>query len=127
VVWLEIREQVIVPLGYGKYVRSDKIIALEPIEDDRGPGRRTSVYVEQLPNPIIASRSEHTILKSIVQTPQEVLEATAALELLQDLLDDINQVGPMLRKSIKKEAGLDLDKFALKIEEIFSNQPDLEQ
>ena len=126
-VWLEIREQVIVPLGYGKYVRSDKIIALEPIEDDRGPGRRTSVYVEQLPNPIIASRSEHTILKSIVQTPQEVLEATAALELLQDLLDDINQVGPMLRKSIKKEAGLDLDKFALKIEEIFSNQPDLEQ
>ncbi len=119
-------EQVIVPLGYGKYVRSDKIIALEPIEDDRGPGRRTSVYVEQIPNPIIASRSEHTILKSIVQTPQEVLEATAALELLQDLLDDINQVGPMLRKSIKKEAGLDLDKLALKIDEILYHQADLE-
>ena len=120
--FVEIREQVIVPLGYGKYVRSDKIIALEPIEDDRGPGRRTSVYVEQIPNPIIASRSEHTILKSIVQTPQEVLEATAALELLQDLLDDINQVGPMLRKSIKKEAGLDLDKLALKIDEILYHQ-----
>ncbi|NMA54810.1 MAG: hypothetical protein GX952_02610 [Firmicutes bacterium] len=123
---MEIREQVIVPLGYGKYVRSDKVIALEPIEDDRGPGRRTSVYVEQLPRPIIASRSEHTILKSIVQTPQEVLEATAALELLQDLLDDINQIGPMLRKSIKKEAGLDLDKFAQKIEEILFYQGDLE-
>lgn len=117
-VLLEIREQVIVPLGYGKFVRSDKIIALEPIEDNRGPGRRTRVYVEQMPNPMIASRTEHAILKNIVQTPQEVLEATAALELLQDLLDDINQVGPMLRKSIKKEATLDLDQFELKIKEI---------
>jgi hypothetical protein len=127
VISVEIREQVIVPLGYGKYVRSDKIIALEPIEEDRGPGRRTSVYVEQIPNPIIASRTEHAILKNITQTPQEVLEATAALELLQDLLDDINQVGPMLRKSIKKEAGLDLDRFASKIEEILDYQTDLEQ
>lgn len=115
---MEIREQVIVPLGYGKFVRSDKIIALEPIEDSRGPGRRTKVYVEEMPNPLVASRTEHAILKNIVQTPQEILEATAALELLQDLLDDIGQVGPMLRKSIKKEAALDLDQFELKIREI---------
>ncbi|MGI5822894.1 MAG: hypothetical protein ACOX6Z_03005 [Dethiobacteria bacterium] len=115
---MEIREQVIIPLGYGKFVRSDKVIALEPIEDNRGPGRRTKVYVEQMPNPLIASRTEHAILKNIVQTPQEILEATAALELLQDLLDDIEQVGPMLRKSIKKEATLDLDQFELKIKEI---------
>jgi hypothetical protein len=33
-----------VPLGYGKFVRSDKIVSLEPIEDDRGPGRRTIVF-----------------------------------------------------------------------------------
>lgn len=31
----------------------------------------------------------------------------AALELIQDLPDDIDQTGPMLRKSIKKEAGID--------------------
>ena len=101
---MEIRENVIVHLGYGKYARSDKIIALEPIEENRGPGRRTIVYVEQMANPIIASRTEHAIIKNLVQTPTELLEATAALELLQDLLDDIDQVGPMLRKSIKKEA-----------------------
>lgn len=117
---MEIRENVIVSLGYGKFVRSDKIIALEPIEDNRGPGRRTAVYVDQITNPIIASRTEHSILKNIVQTPQEVLEATAALELLQDLLDDINQVGPMLRKSIKKEATLDLDQFELRIKEVLA-------
>ena len=123
---LEIRQQVIVPLGYGKYARSDKIIALEPIEDNRGPGRRTNVYVEQIPNPIIASRTEHSILQSIVQTPQEVLQAMAALEFLQDFLDDINQVGPMLRTSIKKEAALDLDKFELRIREILNHQSDAE-
>jgi hypothetical protein len=119
---LEIRKNVVVPLGYGKFVRSDKIIALEPIEDERGPGRRTAVYVEQIANPIVASRTEHAILKNIVQTPQEVLEATAALELLQDLLDDIGQVGPMLRKSIKKEATLDLNQFELKIKEILAER-----
>jgi len=118
VVLLEIREKVIVPLGYGKFVRADKIIALEPIIDNRGPGRRTIVFVEQMPNPVIASRTEQAILENIVQTPKEVLEATTALELLRDLLDDISQVGPMLRKSIKKEAALDLDQFERKIKEI---------
>lgn len=123
---MEIRERAIIPLGYGKYVRSDRIIALDPIEDDRGPGRRTRVYVEQLPSPLVASRTETSILSSIVRTPREVLEATAALELLQDLLDDVQQVGPMLRKSIKEEAGLDLEELERKIKEIVEHELDSE-
>jgi hypothetical protein len=119
---LEIRENVIVHLGYGKYARSDKIIALEPIEENRGPGRRTRVYVEQMPNPLIASRTEHTIVENIVQTPKEELRATAALEFLQDILDDIDRVGPMLRISINKEAALDLDQLEQKIKEILGPQ-----
>ncbi len=119
---MEIRQNVVVPLGYGKYVRADKIIALEPIEDDRGPGRRTMVYIEQLPNPVVASRTEHTIIENMVQTPKEVLEAAAALELLQDLFDDISQVGPMLRASIKKEVALDLNQIERKIKEILDRQ-----
>ncbi|MDD2202048.1 MAG: hypothetical protein PHP20_11055 [Firmicutes bacterium] len=113
-------------MGYGKYVRSDRIIALDPIEDERGPGRRTKVYIDQLPNPLIASRTENSILASIVRTPTEVLEATAALELLQDLLDDIEQVGPMLRKSIKEEAGLDLEILEHKIREILAHELETE-
>ncbi|KNF09400.1 hypothetical protein CLPU_3c01780 [Gottschalkia purinilytica] len=119
---MEIRENVIVPLGYGKFVRSDKIVALEPIEDDRGPGRRTKVYVEEMINPIIASRTETSIIGNIVEIPQEVLEATAALELLQDILDDVEQIGPMLRKSIKKEANLDIGRIERKIEEILNHE-----
>ncbi|HNY67550.1 MAG TPA: hypothetical protein PKM09_02375 [Bacillota bacterium] len=123
---MEVREDAVVPLGYGKYVRADRIIALVPIEDDRGPGRRTKVYVEQLPSPLVASRTENSILASMVRTPTEVLEATAALELIQDLLDDIGQVGPMLRKSIKDEAGLDLDELELKVKEILAHELDAE-
>ncbi len=123
---MEVREDAIVPLGYGKYVRAERIMALVPIEDDRGPGRRTKVYVEQLPGPLVASRTENAILASMVRTPTEVLEATAALELIQDLLDDIQQVGPMLRKSIKDEAGLDLDELELKVKEILAHELDAE-
>lgn len=123
---MELREDAVVPLGYGKYVRADRIIALVPIEDDRGPGRRTKVYVEQLPGPLVASRTENSILASMVRTPTEVLEATAALELIQDLLDDVQQVGPMLRKSIRDEAGLDLDELELKVREILAHELDAE-
>ncbi|QQY80803.1 hypothetical protein JL105_01195 [Keratinibaculum paraultunense] len=121
---MEIRGNTIVPLGYGKFVRSDKIVALVPIEDNRGPGRRTLVYVEGLDEPIIASRTETSILANMSETPRDVLEATAALELLQDLLDDIEQIGPMLRKSILDEAGLDLDRIQSKIEEILTHDLD---
>ena len=123
---MEVREDAIVPLGYGKYVRADRIIALVPIEDDRGPGRRTKVYVDQLPGTLVASRTENAILAGMVRTPTEVLEATAALELIQDLLDEVQQVGPMLRKSIKDEAGLDLDELELKVKEILAHELDAE-
>ena len=119
---MDIRKDVVVPLGYGKFIRSDKIIGLEPIEEDRGPGKRTYVYVEGIKSPMVASRTETAILSSIVETPHEIMEATAALELLKDILDDISQIGPMLRKSIKKEAKLDLEKISLKIEEIINHE-----
>jgi len=50
-------------LGFGKYARADKIYAVEPIRDDRrGHGRRTLVWVEGVSEPIVASRTERTIL-----------------------------------------------------------------
>jgi hypothetical protein len=52
-----------VPLGYGKFVRADEIVALVPIEEgDRGDGRRTYVHTEGLLEPLVASRSERAIL-----------------------------------------------------------------
>jgi hypothetical protein len=55
-------------LGFGKYAREDKIFALEPIRgEDRGDGRRTRVWVEGIANPIVASRTERTILADMGQ------------------------------------------------------------
>lgn len=119
---MEVRENVMVPLGYGKFARSDKIITLEPIEDDRGPGRRTLVYVEEVKTPLVASRTENSILANMVEVPREEMEAAAALELLHDILDDIQQIGPMLRKSIKKEANFDIDRTEKRINEILKHE-----
>jgi hypothetical protein len=53
-------------LGFGKYVRADRIYALEPITgDDRGSGSRTLVWVEGMPEPVVASRTQETILAEI--------------------------------------------------------------
>ena len=50
-------------LGFGKFARADKIYALEPLAgNDRGHGARTRVWVEGVPEPIIASRTERTIV-----------------------------------------------------------------
>ncbi len=57
------RDPRMIPVGYGKFVRADRIFALVPLEpDERGEGRRTYVHVEGLSEPIVASRSERAIL-----------------------------------------------------------------
>lgn len=53
-------------LGFGKYVRADRIYALEPIKgEERGSGSRTLVWVEGIPEPVVASRTQETVLAEI--------------------------------------------------------------
>ena len=53
-------------LGFGKYVRADRIYALEPIiGEERGSGSRTLVWVEGIADPVVASRTQETILAEI--------------------------------------------------------------
>ena len=55
-----------VALGYGKFVRADRIYALVPLQGaDRGDGRRTLVHVEGIAEPLIASRSETAIAHDV--------------------------------------------------------------
>jgi hypothetical protein len=57
------RDARMVPLGYGKFVRADRVFALVPIEgEERRDGRRTYVHVDGLSEPVVASRSERAIL-----------------------------------------------------------------
>ena len=69
-------------LGFGKYARADRIYALEPIVgNDRGGGRRTRVWVEGVEEPIVASRTERTILHEMGQS------AAAGTPLLDEALE----------------------------------------
>jgi hypothetical protein len=56
-------------LGFGKYVRSDRIYAVEPIVEERGSGARTRVWVEGIPEAIVASRTERAILAEMGVVP----------------------------------------------------------
>jgi hypothetical protein len=58
----------LVPLGYGKFVRADRIYALVPLErEERGDGRRTLVHVDGIEQPLIASRSEAAIAHDMAE------------------------------------------------------------
>jgi len=60
-----------IALGFGKYVRSDRVYALEPLaEGERGNGARTRVWVEGIDAPLVASRSERAILADLDGAPQ---------------------------------------------------------
>ena len=57
-----------VALGFGKFARADRIFALERITgEERGDGRRTRVWIEGVTDPLIASRTEVTILRDMGQ------------------------------------------------------------
>jgi hypothetical protein len=66
------RDPRLVSLGYGKFVRADRVYALVPLPpEERGEGRRTWVHVDGLSEPVVASRSERAILGDVEQALQE--------------------------------------------------------
>lgn len=123
---MEIRRNEIVPLGYGKYYRSDKIVGFEPIADERGPTRRTNVFIEGRDEPVVASRAESSILKDLVMSQEEV-EASMALDLLERILYELERVGPMLRRSIRDETGLDIDDLVSRVRRTLSREEEGEE
>jgi hypothetical protein len=80
-------------LGFGKWARADRIYALEPIVgDERGGGRRTRVWVDGIPDPIVASRTERTILHDMGQDASAVSPVLdEALDLAERLAEAVEQ------------------------------------
>ena len=115
---MRIDKGVMVALGYGKFFRSDSIVGLAPIEEDRGPGRRTSVYVEGLDQPLIASRSEHAILSDLTGLSRNEARGQEQYQLLRDILDTIAEINPLLRSIIRDQGNWDLDELEARAKEI---------
>jgi hypothetical protein len=81
-------------LGFGKYVRADKIFALEPLAaGERGHGARTRVWVEGIADPIVASRTERAIVASMGSNPalENSKIVDGALDLAQRVADAAEQ------------------------------------
>jgi len=99
-------------LGFGKYARSDRIYALVPLEgEQRGPGRRTLVWIEGIAEPVVASRSEAAILADLGPGRATVASDVVvdALALARRLSEQIGPVGPLARRQIRSETALDLE------------------
>jgi hypothetical protein len=112
---LEIKQGRMVHLGYGKYWRSDEIVGLCPIEENRGPGRRTEVYVATREDSLVVSRSEQSILSDMASLPDNEFEAEEARSLLSEFLEDLHDVNPVLRRMLENEVRVDLDMWERRI------------
>ncbi|WP_298907054.1 hypothetical protein [uncultured Nostoc sp.] len=118
---MKILSSELVHLGFGKYVRSDQVTAVIPIEEERGPGRRTFVHIQGQSDPIIASRAEDTIVRDLVQEPREVTQARQQQEILQDLLVNLGNVNSTVRRISRDESSLDLDLLERRIKQVLES------
>ena len=101
-------------LGFGKWARADRIYALEPLAaGERGHGRRTRVWVEGVPDPIVASRTERTILADMGQDAAQAMSPVLdeALDLAERLATaveegrvDLGDLGRRARRVLEKTA-----------------------
>lgn len=113
---MEIRRHFMIHLGYAKYWRSDDIVGLLPIEEDRGPGRRTEVYVAGRSEPIIASRTESSILEEMAEAPGGELREEEVRATLKDLLAALRQLDPVLRRMLRNEGSFDVGAWIQRLE-----------
>lgn len=99
---MEVKRGRMVHLGYAKYWRSDEIVGLLPIEEDRGPGRRTLVYVSTREEPVVASRTEEAILDDLLRE-----QGHASVEALRAAVEDVQGalagISPVLRRMLRNE------------------------
>jgi hypothetical protein len=102
-----------ISLGFGKWARADRIYALEPLEGaERGHGRRTRVWIEGVAEPVVASRTERTILVEMGQdgsgTSPVLDEALDLAERLASAAEegrvDLGDLGRRARRVLEKTA-----------------------
>ena len=114
---MDVKRGQMVFLGYGKYWRSDRILGLMPIEQGRGPGQRTNVFIEGQPEPIVASRTEQSILEDMGAT-DETFQVQSLREAIAELLAAFHEFSPILRRALLHEHHFDVEKWEQRLGEI---------
>lgn len=101
----------LVALGYGTYVRSDEVIAVEPITEGRGPGKRSLVWMRGMPDPLVASRSEGAIVDDLVTPVDEATRMKAQRTALRRLVSVLDAISPGVRRILSEETDTDIDEL----------------
>ena len=115
------RDARLISLGYGRFVRADRVFALIPLPaSERGEGRRTYVHVEGMSEPLVASRAEDSVIRDLVREPHEVTRARQQQELLRDIGEDLATVNETLRQIIRDRSRLDLDLLERRIKDVLA-------
>jgi len=114
---MEIKRDRMVFLGYGKYWRSDTILGLMPIEEERGPKRRTNVFVQGRAEPIIASRTEQSILDDMGASDTG-FQGQALREAVTELLAAFHELSPVLRRTLQQEHHFDIETWEQRLGEL---------
>jgi len=122
---MDIKRDRMVFLGYGKYWRSDGIIGLMPIEEERGPKRRTSVFVQGRPDPIVASRTEQSILEDMGAT-ESGFQTQALREAVTELLAAFHEFSPALRRALLSENHFDVEQWEQRVGDLLRTRPAVE-
>jgi hypothetical protein len=122
---MDIKRDRMVFLGYGKYWRSDGIIGLMPIEEERGPKRRTNVFVQGRPDPIVASRTEQSILEDMGAT-EGGFQTQALREAVTELLAAFHEFSPAVRRTLLSEHHFDVEQWEQRVGELLRAQPTAE-
>lgn len=120
---MEIEPDRMVHLGYAKYWRSDHVLGLLPIREDRGPGRRTRVYVTGQEEPVVASRTEDAILDDLLREAGGTADRELQ-EAVRELLADLRELSPVLRRMLRNEGGFDLRGWIARLSELAGAEDD---
>ena len=99
----------LVALGYGKYVRSDEVVAVEPISEGRGPGRRSLVWVRGVADPLVVSRAHGSIVDDLVTPAEEATRMKAQRSALRQMVKVLDAVSPGVKRVLSEETGADID------------------
>jgi hypothetical protein len=114
---MDVKRDRMVFLGYGKYWRSDRILGLTPIEDERGPGRRTNVFVEGRAEPLVASRTQQSILQDMGST-DDAYQMQALRDATSELLEAFHEFSPVLRRALLHEHHFDVEKWEQRLSQM---------
>src|SRR5260370_8852015 len=93
-----------------------------PNEDEGGPGRRTNVFVAGRAEPIVASRTEQSILEDMGAT-DEGFQVEALRECVREQLAAFHEFSPVLPRALQHEHHFDVERWEERLAGILRAAP----